>query len=1268
MADRRSDSPGSWLGNLPAWLAALTVLGGLWLVSQKLTSSRPVVSAQGTHTFFGDQKHEARLWEDPFKVDAHDDKSGHTIDCDLETLLAQVSVRNTPAAPAEKILLLPVMVSGGNYSEDRESRIRSRFAIVSALGRAGYAPEDAEHIGAFHVPWPESHLLRQLAPPRPGFTPAARPTSQASAPPPPDRPMRVSYEWYYRRNFIPGNDAPAHPHVLVLWIDDTSFEDFPLLRLALFLHPFTQPSDHLRGPPPRIALLGPRRSSTLRNMLPRWSHASPSPAREPDALDPFVRDVLAHVDLYSATASAMDEALIEDFDEPSSSRSPVNVALRKQGFASVHNFAATDAQLAREIFNELKLRGVRVAGSANQQPDHIVLLSEWDTFYGRLLSLTYQLELARNLPGFSSPRHFIHDYRSGRDVLPKNFRAFVYLRGLDGQTLGPGDDAADSPASSTKDNALDPRRSQLRQWTPDVNKAEGRAQLDYLARMGDRIAQLESDLSRDGAGKIKAIGIVGGDVYDTLLILQALRKRFSHLLFFTTDLDVRFLHPREHSWARNLIVASSYGLTLHPDLQDGIAPFRDSLQTAQFAAALAALRPDKLPAPPSISPRRFEIGNNVAVDLSAHEEVAQPAGVRLHPLTESERHLQRPHAISGRALAGVGAVLLGLLCTLYAAGGLTINPWTHPCAALRYTVEDVGDSDGAIELLRRAHNAPSSTPPQTLADAYTQQLKACAPLHGWITELNSIDEKLARLEPPPTSDLARERSRLLRERDQFHTDIASALVRWLNDHLDAAPPPHSPRFASADDTPQLAMLRKLPFSRDVVARVERRYALDQMLDRLSHAHRPDLGHTPETSPRFTVRLAAERFLQTLTDPIQPPRRMLDAEGDALPALRAAITARESTERIFHQRCRWVVVRFGACLVFGAAFLSLVNWIWLDTFVRPEGEPFSLTAGVSAWPAQLVRFTAFALAVVLTVRLVYLLREVRYEETRKFRLSPPLDRPTPANEPPTDEACVQTLWWEYRASSRFHHRWWRVTLFVATYFALLFAIHIAFGESALRPLRGAELLSLNISLVLLSVLGFLFLAGATADAARQCRVFIEKLGGRRTTYPEATRRYFSRIRGDINEAYLDEWIDVQLIANLTERIGRLVYFPAGLLLLLLLARTSWWDNWSWPPSLVLTYLLNFVLALASVIILQHAAKRAKREAEESLAEKVKRIAARNAPSADANDASQAEKLLEEIRGLRRGAFVPFWENPVVGAIFVSSGGTTLLQLLIWFVGT
>jgi hypothetical protein len=236
--------------------------------------------------------------------------------------------------------------------------------------------------------------------------------------------------------------------------------------------------------------------------------------------------------------------------------------------------------------------------------------------------------------------------------------------------------------------------------------------------------------------------------------------------------------------------------------------------------------------------------------------------------------------------------------------------------------------------------------------------------------------------------------------------------------------------------------------------------------------------------------------------------------------------------------------------------------------------------------------------------------------------------------------------------------------VLFYLAFLLVIKFTSAENTFRPLRGQSIASCDLWLRWLAILGFLFVAFITIDAARLCREFIEKLSASGTRYPEATRRHFSQQLGGIDEDYLDEWIDLQLIADLTERVGRLVYYPAILIFLLLLSRYNWWDCWTWPTYTILIFVFNFVLSLASVVILQRSAKEAKAKAEKSLEAKVKRAQARSAPTAAQNTTDQAQQLLEEIRGLNRGAFVPFWENPVVGAVFGASGGTTILQLVFW----
>src|SRR5204862_2663605 len=134
-------------------LALLTIVGSVFLVSRRLSSDRELVSGEGLNLPIGEQTLEARLWEDPFSVSANNDPNGakHSEHDGFEPLLSQIQdrTRNT-----NRVLLLPVMLSGGSFGEDQESRIRSRFAIVSALAQSGYAPQDAEFLGATTIPWP----------------------------------------------------------------------------------------------------------------------------------------------------------------------------------------------------------------------------------------------------------------------------------------------------------------------------------------------------------------------------------------------------------------------------------------------------------------------------------------------------------------------------------------------------------------------------------------------------------------------------------------------------------------------------------------------------------------------------------------------------------------------------------------------------------------------------------------------------------------------------------------------------------------------------------------------------------------------------------------------------------------------------------------------------------------------------------------------------------------------------------------------------------
>ena len=156
--------------------------------------------------------------------------------------------------------------------------------------------------------------------------------------------------------------------------------------------------------------------------------------------------------------------------------------------------------------------------------------------------------------------------------------------------------------------------------------------------------------------------MLGSDVYDKLLILQALRPEFPNANFFTTDLDALLLPDKKSHYTRNLIVTSSYGLQLDPSLECGtsamhlrspriradlemtdalgwrmkfgvIAPstaFRNSYQTSIFVAAARAI-PDRSPPVPEQAKSRCKI--NAAINDAPPEPLLFQIGrTRPQPL------------------------------------------------------------------------------------------------------------------------------------------------------------------------------------------------------------------------------------------------------------------------------------------------------------------------------------------------------------------------------------------------------------------------------------------------------------------------------------------------------------------------------------------------------------------------------------------------------------------------------------------------------------
>jgi hypothetical protein len=454
-------------------------------------------------------------------------------------------------------------------------------------------------------------------------------------------------------------------------------------------------------------------------------------------------------------------------------------------------------------------------------------------------------------------------------------------------------------------------------------------QFDYLSRLGDRIEDLDSDLFRNEGGSVTAIGIVGGDTYDTLMILQALRPKLPNALFFTTGLDSRFWDSSELKWSRNLIVASGYGLQLNRELQGQVPPFRNSVQTAQFAAVLAALKVPGLIEGMEIPPRRFEIGRTGPVDLSVVE------GRFLHPSPAWETGTSIPdRLIYSLAWAALAITVMGTL-VLRPWRRMTVDRRSYVKGALWFREEDIGGLSGFRMIMDRFDRRTDDVSVGKLAESWRHYQKENVPNEVGEPKLGGegfLESLIGDIYPDEI--LRREETA---ERMQDFLDFLNEEMKgvfWRNRVLETGsdfPNEHLPTIGS-----ELVLKNS-------------RQELNRVIDLL-------LG-----SPKAA------------------------SEGLNFSVEQAARDSRNVGLTVFEERRSklwgfWIGVPL--VLILGLGLVVAVRW---DAYSIPGGEPFSLISGTSAWPGIGLRMLAIILSIVFIMRSYSLLREAMEELTRRYRM-------------------------------------------------------------------------------------------------------------------------------------------------------------------------------------------------------------------------------------------------------------------------------------------
>ncbi|MVV50827.1 hypothetical protein EJA72_21675 [Pseudomonas sp. PB120] len=1150
--------------NLAFWLPGSAVILSL-VVSMFALNRDPFLEPRPVGAQFQAQLPiEARLWQDPFDaVERYRKKLTDSKNPDAENVCSPDLSPLAGDKPAPDIMV--ALVEGGPYADEVERRRRIRYALLAGFKNSHRVPDQEQYIHCLRL----ATNLSVDAPQKSAFVDAP-------------------YEIFVSNPFDPPaaleGATPPPDRTIVFWLKQDALGSTPLqaldtLRASLKQKVAAACSPNACSEPPTdtvLKVIGPSTSTVLRDMFQ----------------DQDIGKATPNIEIYSPLATADNETLDRGYTK-------LSPALVNRPPMKLLRTVSDDGTMTQLMLEELKLRRVDPASGVRcgegklrrigspcsrdlrRSGNRIALISEWDSFYSRALIESFKAQVA-------------HDARLGNDE--KNQRGqvdqwilrFSYLRGLDGRLP---EESASTDKTATPDASKTPNSLGQIDLSP-LEKADGNSQLDYLRRLADHIASEDEAYRRNGESGIGAIGVLGVDAYDKLLVLQALKSRMPYKLYFSTDLDARMLQRGQAQTTRNLILAAPYGLTLTRALQQDVPPFRDSLQSAVFISVLAALAPQSFDAKRAkfdyskselLSPGIYEVGIGGFIPLASRLTASRPANCEAPTQSQSDRGI-RPHDIM------------------------------------------------ALRCLQDPSPPPYPEPSQSIRERFKQ-----AQSFFWAGSLTIT---------------------LL--------ILAGFIVWWRIEG------PQDER-----DTP-LAWVRGVPMTLYMVAA-----ACAFIATRFWHAE-----FLWFTFVLILLGIASSNL-------VRRSARQLALKEDPS----------SSANTVLYDSRAWYIV---VPLVMFILALMLAYQMRSTLTENGLGEPMFLVEGISAWPTVALRLLAVLISISALawgwrklrinraeIETAYhlrlhmrkyemtlwgqLRRLIRRGQDWRFRrwcnelghclllIFFPLVNPSADWSKNCESAqancadgrkmiSIARFWGEHCVCGSLGARMLRALLATWVYVVVTSVLFVVWPMEGM-PVRGESpwwMLSW-----LIPSLVFQFLVFWVVDANLLLTRFIRHLSEHHAIWPGSLQLEHKKIFGTFKHPCIDEWVDLQLIAKRTSAVNRLIYAPTVVLLILLASRSSYFDNWPTPPSLIISYLLTALVLLSSALSLRRAAEKARTLA-------LQRLDAYLLETPETTPCYGKFKMIRErVATLNTGSFSRYSEDPLIRALLLSLtgiGGSAIVDAL------
>jgi len=351
----------------------------------------------------------------------------------------------------------------------------------------------------------------------------------------------------------------------------------------------------------------------------------------------------------------------------------------------------------------------------------------------------------------------------------------------------------------------------------------------------------------------------------------------------------------------------------------------------------------------------------------------------------------------------------------------------------------------------------------------------------------------------------------------------------------------------------------------------------------------------------------------------------------------------------------LLASFSAFVAFGGSTALLAG--------HDEGEPFSWTAGVSIWPSELLRLLVVVLCLVLLAKGMRDLtknsdligQDFLFQDesggnrfsvgtfwTNLKRVSHPAETRT--------ATTVDQAWSWYREAGKPAQRAARTLLLFLLYLAVMWPLdHWVLDEEMIHPCRGRLSCTVDWVLTLGSVALMVLLNLAVFDAVMLCRRWIGWVTASTGGWSDRVQEEYLRDYG-LGQAQKAEFEKlkylavVDLIAQRTEVVNRLIRYPFIALLILIAGRNDYFDIWNYPVVLLFSWALNILLALLAALLLYQAASKAKAAMLTGLSRQM--VQALGVGQDRDVRMKQVQFIIDEVEENEQGAFVPLYQQPVI----------------------